>query len=325
MLSAVTAFRPVNQQRAIRFGTQEESKSKAKPLTLTLPHRSASTPRHFVPSAKDVFHYTVPTSNGPKRDQTTVESLLGGQQIFGKIDEILKDAEQSTKKPWVMVNLYELQNSELYPERKCPPGTPGAAIHAGLVDRLINLHTGNKANVRIILDNSKQQPREMEKGQPKVLMEPNHNDRTLAKLKAFNVPFLTYSNQASIKNHVKLLMTDNRKALVGGMNWGNHSAANQDGAVYIEGPDVRNIHHKVFEPDWITSGGDMDDLARIQPFRQGQIKVLQTSGKRSEQGARDEVLQEILTQIDQSKDSVHAQLFVLTHKAVVNALLQKHM
>ncbi len=328
MILTAMAPRPANLPLPTRFGKTGETDKETIPLRSPQKSpgplgRQAPT-RTFMPPAQDVFHYNIKSAHGMKQDQTIVESLLGGGQIFGKIDQILKDAEQSNKKPWIMVNLYELQNAEVYPERKCLPGTPGADIHAGLVDRLINLHTNKKANVRIILDNSKQQPREMEKGQPKVLMEPNHNDRIMAKLKAFNVPFLPYSNQASIKNHVKLLMMDNRKAVVGGMNWGNHSAANHDGAVYIEGPDVRNIHHKVFEPDWVTSGGDVDDLARIQPFRQGKIKVLQTSGKKAEQGAKDEVLQEILTQIDQAKDSVHAQLFVLTHKEVVNALLQKH-
>lgn len=328
MLSALTAKMPITMpnmgRKPLVFGKQGQSTDQA--TNDQAIKKSAQPPiRTYMPPARDSFQYEIKTAHGVKKDETIVESLLGGGQIFGKINEMLDEAERSKNKPWVMVNLYELQNPELYPERKSSPGTPGSTIHTGLLDRLINLHKNKKANVRIILDNSKQQPREMEKGQPKVLMEPNHNDRTIARLKAFNVPFVTYSKEASIKNHVKLLMTNNRKAIVGGMNWGNHSAVNHDGAVYIEGPDVRNIHHKLFQPDWVTSAGeDSTELAPIKPFRQGKIKVLQTSGRKSEQGARDEVLGEILHQIQGAENSIHAQLFVLTHKAVVNALLQKH-
>jgi phosphatidylserine/phosphatidylglycerophosphate/cardiolipin synthase-like enzyme len=311
------------------FGAQTQALQIAPAHTVTEPVPI----RHYRPPARDIFHYNIPTPTGIKKDQTLVESLLGGEQIFSKIDEIFKEAESATgtEKPWIMVNLYELQNRELYPERQCPPGAPGGEIHAGLLDRLIQLHTEDKANVRVILDNSKQQPRIVQwdpeksfQDQEKSLMEPFHNDRTINKLRAFNVPYVHYPNQKALKNHVKLLLLNNRKAVVGGMNWGNHSAVNHDGAVYIEGPDVRNIFHKSYRQDWSTSNGEVSELPRIQPFRQGKIKVLQTSGEKSAQGAQNEVLAEILKQIHNAKQSIHAELFVLTHKQVIKALIEKH-
>ncbi|WP_373531971.1 phosphatidylserine/phosphatidylglycerophosphate/cardiolipin synthase family protein [Vampirovibrio sp.] len=316
-------------RQPIIFGGQGQEPQK----TQSKPPREQPPLRYFRPPATDVFHYNIQTKNGVKKDQTIVESLLGGSQIFGKINEIFKEAENSSpqNKPWIMVNLYELQNRELYPERKCPPGIPGADIHASLLNRLIKLHTEGKAHVRVILDNSKQQPRTLHwdptkpfKEQEKVLMEPFHNDRTISKLKAYNVPFVTYPNEKTLKNHVKLLLLNNRKAVVGGMNWGNHSAVNHDGAVYIEGPDVRNIFHKSYRQDWTTADGKIEEMPGIKPFHQGKIKVLQTSGAKADQGAQNEVLGEMLNQIHNAKQSIHAQLFVMTHKKVVNALIEKH-
>lgn len=335
MLNAIaskvpTTFRPVVLFAAKGANGNPQIEPASEPVT---PSHKSFTVRHFMPPAKDEFHYTIPTAHGVKNDKTVVESLLGGEQIFSKIDQIIREAETgaSQQKPWLMLNLYELQNPEIYPERKCAPGAPGAAIHHSLLDRIISLHREQKANVRILLDNSKQQPRIMErnpakafKDQAKTLMEPNHNDRTIERLRAFNVPFLTYPRDVALKNHVKLIILDNRKAIVGGMNWGNHSTMNHDGAVYIEGPDVRNIFHKVYKPDWTTSQGKSEDLPDIKPFHQGRVKVLQTTSRQADQGAKNDVLTEILKQIDKAESSIHAQLFVLTHKAVVDALIQKH-
>lgn len=316
-------------RQSIIFGAQGPQQQIA--AAHTAPQQAPT--RYFRPPAQDIFQYDIPTQTGLKKDQTVVESLLGGKQIFEKIDEIFKEAENATskEKPWIMVNLYELQNRELYPERECPPDAPGSEIHAGLLGRLINLHTEGKANVRVILDNSKQQPRihhwnpdKSFQDQEKILMEPFHNDRTINQLKAYKVPFVHYPNEKTLKNHVKLLLLNNRKAVVGGMNWGNHSPVNHDGAVYIEGPDVRNIFHKSYKQDWTTSNGDISKLPPIQPFRQGKIKVLQTSGEKSDQGAQNEVLAELLAQINNTQQSIHAELFVLTHKKVIDALMEKH-
>jgi phosphatidylserine/phosphatidylglycerophosphate/cardiolipin synthase-like enzyme len=268
--------------------------------------------RFHYPSSTDTMTYRVPGRNGLRQETTKVQSLLGGGQIFNKINEVLDKA-----KSWVLVDMYNLQSPELYPERTSPENTPGAHIQASLVDRLIQLKNKN-VNVRVILDNTKQQPRDGEK------LEDNHNERTIAKLKESGIPVLTYPGEASIKSHVKILMADNKHAVIGGMNWGNHSATNHDGAIYIQGPDTRNIFHKVFKPDWITAGGSPSELPPITPFHAGKLKVLQTSGENSEQGAKDEILNGILSQIDQAKNSVHAELFVLTQKQVVDKLIAKH-
>lgn len=302
---------------AVTFGASPAGQPSDTPVSLGGAEAPKPLPRwnqhrfHY-PSSTDTIHYRIPGRNGPRQETTKVQSLLGGGQIFNKINEVLDKA-----KSWVLVDMYNLQSPELYPERTSPENTPGAHIQASLVDRLINLKHRN-VNVRVILDNTKQQPRDGQK------LEENHNERTIAKLKENGIPVLTYPAEASIKSHVKILMADNKHAVIGGMNWGNHSATNHDGGIYIQGPDTRNIFHKVFKPDWITAGGSPADLPPITPFHAGKLKVLQTSGEHSEQGAKDEILNGILSQIDQSKSSIHAQLFVLTQKQVVDKLIAKH-
>jgi phosphatidylserine/phosphatidylglycerophosphate/cardiolipin synthase-like enzyme len=273
----------------------------------------SSAQRFYYPSATDTFQYQVRGGKGgTKTERTQVQSLLGGGQIFQKINEVLDGA-----KSWVLVDMYSLQSPELYPERTSPPHMPGADIQAKLVDKLIDLQTNKHVNVRVILDHSKQQG-------PSAAIEEYQNTRTIQKLQDNGIEVLPYPTDAAHISHVKIVMADNHKAVVGGMNWGNHSPTNHDGAVYLEGPDVRNIFAKVIKPDWLTAGGEASHLPRIMPFRPGKIKVLQTTSQHAEQGAKDEIRQAILHQIDQAKSSIHAQLFVLTHKDVVDRLIAKH-
>ncbi len=274
--------------------------------------------RHFMPSASDTIEYTTVGKDGPRSENTTVESLLGSRQIFDKVQHVL-----STAKHAVLVDLYNLQSHELYPERSSPVGTPGSEVQASLLQRLIGLRQENK-NVRVVLDNSKQTPRKNEEGKLEGPFEAFNNDRAHAHLLANQVDSRLYPQKVASKSHVKILIGDNDQAVISGMNWGNHSAANHDAGVYIKGPDARNIFHKVFRPDWITAGGKRNDLPFIMPFRQGKIEVLQTSGLQAEQGAKDEIRSAILQQINEAKESVHAELFVLTHKAIVDALIAKH-
>jgi phosphatidylserine/phosphatidylglycerophosphate/cardiolipin synthase-like enzyme len=279
----------------------------------TPPNQAApKAPRFYYPPATDTFQYKLRSKTGMQSDRTQVQSLLGGEQIFKKVEELLDSA-----KSWVLVDYYTLQSPELYPERSSPAGTPGADIQAKLIDKLIDLKKNKNINVRVILDNSKQNG-------PSAEIEEFQNTRTIQKLQENGIEVLPYPRDVSHISHVKIVMADNRQAIIGGMNWGNHSPTNHDGAVYINGPDVRNIFTKVFKPDWITAGGDTSKLPPMTPFRAGHLKVLQTAGKHSEQGTKNEILQEILHQIDQAQNSIHAQLFVLTHKEVVNSLLQKH-
>ncbi len=281
---------------------------------------SGSFPRSFqalpmrgvIESQSDLFVYPASEIGGSRDKETKVTSLLGGGQIFGKIHETLDKA-----KSWVMLNMYNFQSPEIYPERGCLPDTPGRAEQAALAQKLVDLQKKG-VQVRVILDNSKQPVK------PPYTFEPDHNTRMLEFLRKNGISTVTYPRAHSRINHTKLLVVDNNQAVVSGMNWGNHSPANHDGGVHIEGPDARNLFHKSFRPDWLTSGGDPKLLPPIQPFRQGKIKVLQTAGADTVQGPKSEIQDAILDQINKAQKSIHAELFVLTNKQVVSRLIDKH-
>lgn len=256
--------------------------------------------RYYVPSVRDTFTY----KNGQK---THVESLIGGGQVFSKVDEMLKLAKST-----VLVDFYNFQSPALYPEKSSPVGTPGADIQAQLVERLIALKKEKNVNVKVILDNHWDEQ-----------FSEGHNNRTIDYLRKNGIDVVTYPNFSTI-NHVKMLIVDGKYAMIGGMNWGNHSPTNHDAAVFIEGPDVGNIFNEVFKPDWVSIGRDASELPDWKGFSQGKIKVLQTSAKASEQGARDEIFRELLHQIANAKESIHAELFNLTQPYVADALIFAH-
>ena len=295
--------------------TQREGASPTSvlPAPVAVPRAFQALPmRHVIASQSDVFDYPPRKIGGSRGQQTKVTSLLGGGQIFGKINETLDKA-----KSWVMLNMYDFQSPELYPERHCAPDTPGAVEQGTLAQKLVDLH--NKGvQVRVILDNSKQQVK------PPYSLEPEHNTRMLEFLRKNGIATVTYPREHSRINHTKLLVVDHNHAVVSGMNWGNHSPANHDGGVHIEGPDARNLFHHSFRPDWLTSGGDSKLLPAIQPFRPGKIKVMQTAGADTVQGPKSEIQEGILDQINQAQKSIHAELFVLTNKQVVSRLIEKH-
>lgn len=260
--------------------------------------------RMFMPSVTDTFHYAA-QGNSPA-EKTIVQSLMGGGQIFGKVDDMLKLAKSS-----VLIDLYNFQSPKLYPEKSSPVGMPGAAVQAGLVDKLIELKKRG-LDVKVIIDNHWDS--ELKEG---------HNNRTIAELRKHGVEVVTYPNFSTI-SHVKVLVVDDKFAMVGGMNWGNHSPTNHDAAIFIEGADVRSIYNQVFKTDWVSSGRQESELPVMAPFPQGRIKVLQTAARQSATGAKDEIYREILSQIEQAQESIHAELFVLTQKQVIESLLQAH-
>ncbi len=264
-----------------------------------------SLPKWTAPPARDTFVYQVP-SKGKPPVKTTVESLINGGQIFSKIDNLMNRASSS-----VLLNLYNLQNPDLYPEKSSEKGIPGANLQAGVVDKLISLKEKG-LKVKVILDNHWDSQ-----------MGENHNQRTIDHLRANGIEVLTYPGFAKI-SHVKLMIVDDRFAVIGGMNWGNHSPSNHDAAVFIEGPDVRNLYNQVFKTDWETSGGDVTVLPDVEPFEEGKIKVLTTSPKDSVDGGSDAIYREIITQIGKAQQSIYAQLFVLTQSDIVDNLIFAH-
>ena len=73
------------------------------------------------------------------------------------------------------------------------------------------------------------------------------------------VPYPRASQGGVALQHIKLLIADGEKAILGGMNWGSHSTMNHDGSIAIEklpGEEnsvVDNLLAQHFNPDWKLS------------------------------------------------------------------------
>lgn len=291
------------------FGGKPPEKNKPSVIPSRKPTHTQVAParthqRFKMPSVSDTFVYR---QKGKPVQKTEVHSLIGGGQIFGKVDQLLNLAKST-----VLVNLYNFQSPDLYPEKFSPPGTLGASIQGQLVDRLIELKQKRGVDVKVIIDNHWDP--EFSEG---------HNNRTIAHLRKNGIDVVTYPNFSTI-SHVKLLVVDDQYAMVGGMNWGNHSPTNHDAAVMISGPDVRNIYNEIFKNDWASSGRDTREIPDMAPFPKGQIKILQTAAAKSATGPKDEIYREILNQIENAQESIYAELFVLTQAQVVDSLIDAH-
>lgn len=239
--------------------------------------------------------------------KTTVTSLIGGGQIFENIDRLFSKAKRS-----VLVDMYEIQDPRTHPHRSAPPGTPGADKQQKIVDHLIAL-TKRGVKVSVILDNS------YDSGAKEY-----HNQRIIEYLRDNGVEVLAYPRSGARINHIKLLIVDNRYAVMGGMNWGNHSPANHDACVLLEGDDVGNLAEQIFKMDYQFSGGDAKALPPFKTIPEEKIKVLTTSSCASPDGGKTEILNRIRERIRQAEKSIVCELFTITDKALAEDLVEAH-
>ncbi len=132
---------------------------------------------------------------------------------------------------------------------------------------------------------------------------------TAATLRAQGVDVLDYPIRSQMIDHVKLLVVDERVAVVGGINWGIRSPANHDYDAELRGPVVRNLD-RVFVRDLVTCGRE---ASVPDPLHDPSIVVAATLP-----GA--EIRPLALGLIDGAVHSLDLELFVLTDTGVVHAL-----
>lgn len=311
-----------------------------KPAVITSPYfgrkgHIAVQPRpEFVRGATDSFTY----SNAGLTEQATVKSLQGAGQIFPEMLDMVKTAESS-----LVLNFYTIQFPERYRKNRSAPGTPGRDEQGQFISELIEAHKRG-VKVFVIMDNHKDD----------IFDEPQ-NKRTFAKLKEAGIPTIAYPlyTQASI-NHPKYIIKDadkrgREKAIISTTNLGIHSPSNHDAAFVLQGPDVRNLYHQVFVPDWMTAQyskkakrqdlffrpyletsplsweEETNKLPRV-PFSiyKGKAQILQTAGTESVTGPRDDFYQEIPKFIRGAKDRFDIQAFVLTQPDIAQIILTEH-
>ena len=128
-------------------------------------------------------------------------------------------------------------------------------------------------------------------------------------LRGAGVDVVDYPVRRLMIDHVKLLVVDDRVAVVGGINWGAASAANHDFDAEIEGPAARNLA-RVFARDLLTAGRR---VAVPDELPDPAIVVVTTLP----QPAIRDLAVEL---VDEARVSLDLELFVLTDSGIVHAI-----
>jgi cardiolipin synthase A/B len=234
---------------------------------------------------------------------TTVTPKVNGDEIFPTAHEMITNAKSS-----VNVEMYELQNSKIEGKPRAAGITDDKASQSqeALIQDMVDA-SKRGVKVQVLLDHSKEKD------------GTRNNEKVADYLKANGVEVLYYPESKAKIDHVKLLVVDNDKALIGGMNWGTHSPVNRDADVLIEGKEAAELKQDIFNKDWDFAGGKAKDLT-LDPNREDKVQVL-TTAPVEEGGGSSSIKKAILDNIDGSQKSVHAELFSLTDRDVVDSLI----
>jgi phosphatidylserine/phosphatidylglycerophosphate/cardiolipin synthase-like enzyme len=123
------------------------------------------------------------------------------------------------------------------------------------------------------------------------------------------VELIAFPVERSTIDHVKLLIVDGVRAIVGGINWGSHSVLNHDVDVVAEGPVVANLE-RVFRQDLALAG----KAATIPPpVADPRVEVLVTRPGEAIRAAT-------LSAVARARQSIDVAMYVLSDRLVVEAL-----
>lgn len=183
---------------------------------------------------------------------TRVHTLIDGEQIFNKMTEYLNSAEKS-----IQVEMFEFQNLSVDGHKWAINGAenvPGSKEQQKILSILIDKKKEHPdMKIQVILDAHKWYISSNGK-------DKHYGNQDMIKYLKLNgidvVPYPRSSQQGSALQHVKMLAVDGKKVIMGGMNWGTHSAANHDACVAVEtllskkNSEVDNIIEQNFNADW---------------------------------------------------------------------------
>ena len=131
-----------------------------------------------------------------------------------------------------------------------------------------------------------------------------------AELEQGGVHVLAFPIERRTIDHVKLLLVDGAQAIVGGINWGTASARNHDFDVLATGPVVANLE-RVFLQDLALAG---EPAVIPPPAADRGIQVLVTH-------PGDGIRAAALAAIAAAHDSIDIEMFVLSDRLVIDALV----
>jgi len=166
-----------------------------------------------------------------KVGKTKVTTLIDAEQIFDKTAEYIKSAKKS-----IQIEMFEFQNlkidGDIWPSKGAET-IPGWERQQELLNMLVEKKKADPSlNIQVILDVHK-------------WYQDGHGlyKRHYANMKMIRylkengidvVPYPRPKQGGTVLQHTKFLAVDGKKVIIGGMNWGNHSAVNHDACVAIE-------------------------------------------------------------------------------------------
>jgi len=131
-----------------------------------------------------------------------------------------------------------------------------------------------------------------------------------AQLEQGGVKVVAFPLEHMTIDHVKLLIVDGLRAIVGGINWGTHSPNNHDFDVLASGPVVDNLE-RVFKQDLALAG---QPAVIPSPAADRIVQVLTTHPGETIRAAA-------LTAIGAAHHSIDIEMFVLSDRLVLEALV----
>lgn len=184
---------------------------------------------------------------------TRVTTLIDGDQIFNKTIELIDHAQHS-----IQVEMFEFQNLSVDGDTWKLNGAQklknASSKQYQILSKLIDAkETNPDMKIQVILDAHKWYIDSNG-------VKRHHGNQKMIKYLKENgidvVPYPRQAQQGAALQHVKLMVVDGKKAILGGMNWGTHSAANHDACVAVEtlpkknSSEVDNIAEEIFNADW---------------------------------------------------------------------------
>jgi cardiolipin synthase len=137
------------------------------------------------------------------------------------------------------------------------------------------------------------------------------SSRTIwAQLEQGGVKVVAFPLERLTIDHVKLLIVDRTRAIVGGINWGTHSSTNHDFDVLASGPVVDNLE-RVFTQDLALAG---EPAIIPPPAADRAVQVLTTR-------PGDGIRAAALAAIGAAQQSIDIEMFVLSDRLVLEALV----
>lgn len=273
-----------------------------------------------------------------KKQETKVRPLLGPEQIFNEWIAQIEKAQN-----YIQIAMYDFDNITVKGGRTVDGAdvAPGWKQQQQILPLLIE-KARQGIPVQILVDSSVEY--KYDEYRIPVFPRPINNAGMVAYLRKLreeeNLPIevVTYPRELANIYHVKALIVDGKRGIVGGMNLSNHSPANWDACVAIEGPEIANIQEETFYPDWIiakhyanpkTSPDQIKkSLPKITPLDKPAIQVLNTKPREYEEigYSGEESIGDYVKSRLKSPDlkKFTSEQFIWTHKELRNDLIKAH-